>query len=628
MAERPRIDALFDFSTIAVIGASPRNVLAFSALKGFRSIGFAGRAVCVNPNAEAVLDFPAYRTLEDVPFDVQHVICAIRADRIPAELEKCARLGVSAVTIPSAGFAEAGDEGRALQDEIRSIALRAGIAVCGPNCMGLLSVHDHTAAYCKGELPHVPGGVGVISHSGGVLNEILNYGTYRGLRFSKAVSAGNEAVCNVADFLEHLVDDPATTTIGLVLEGIRSPERLRAALALALERNKPVVAIKVGTSNLAAAAATMHTGANVGSAELFAALCAQYGVTLVRDIDQMCEALLVFSNAHTMLRAHREPRGVAVIEISGGGGELVCDIAERASLELRPLHEKTADALAEVLSTPSNPVDLGGSWEHPESVPRHEATLAALAADGGFDVVISRLTVAPDGDIPMILSHGQLMAAAARAHPEMLFAGLSRVPDTINPHWRAFVAEHGLVFAQGYERGLGAVAQLMEYRRCQAQPSGRPPAVARPTLAQPGSVLEGDAALAVLAQLGFPVQRADGVHAGLETVAGAYRDEVYGPVVVCGLGGPFAGIFGDHVLRLAPVDAAAAQRAIDRTKTGQLARGYRDLPAMDTRGLAEIVARLSAWIAGDERVADVDFDPVILSPQGATIVSARIVLAA
>lgn len=627
MAERPRIGALFDFSTIAVIGASPRNVLSVSALKGLRSIGFAGQAVCINPNAESVLGFPAYRTLDEVPFDVQHVVCAIRADRIPAELEKCARLGVTAVTIPSAGFAEAGEAGRVLQNEVQSIALRAGIAVCGPNCMGLLSVHHHTSAYCKGELPHFPGGVGVVSHSGGVLNEILNYGAYRGLRFSKAVSAGNEAVCNVADFLEHLVDDPATTTIGLVLEGVRSPERLRAALKLALERDKPVVAIKIGTSNLAAAAATMHTGANVGSAELFTALCAQYGVTLVRDIDQMCESMLVFSNARGMLRTHREPRGVAVIEISGGGGELVCDIAERASLELTPLNAKTGEALDGILSSPSNPVDLSGSWEQPDSVPRHEATLKALAEDGGFDVVISRLTVPPEGDVPMTLSHGRLLAAAAREHPEMLFAALSRVPDMINPNWRAFVAENGLVFAQGYERGLGAVAQLMEYRRFHTQPSGQPPEVARPSVGQPASVLEHAAAKALLAQLGFPVQQSSGVPAGLETVAGAYRDEVYGPVVLCGLGGPFAGAFGDHVLRLAPIDATSAKRAIERTKTGELARGFRGLPALDTTGLAEIVARLSAWIYGDERIAEVDLDPVILGPHGATIVDARIVLA-
>jgi len=608
----PRVGALFDFSTIAVIGASPRNDLALSVLAGLRSIGFTGRAVCINPNAEEVLGFPAYRSLDEVPFDVEHVVCDIRADRIPPELEKCARRGVAAVTIHSGGFTEAGAAGRALQDDIASIALRAGIAVCGPNCMGLLSVHDRTAAYCKRELPHLPGGVGVVSHSGGVLNEILNYGTYRGIRFSKAVSAGNEAVCGVSDFVEHLVDDPATTTIGLVLEGVRSPERLRAALAVALERDKPVVAIKIGSSNLAAAAATMHTGAIVGSAELFAALCAQYGVTLVRDIDQMCEALLVFSNAHAMLRRRREPRGVAVIEISGGGGELVCDIAERASLELRPLSAKTERALAGVLSTPSNPVDLTGSWDQPDSVPRHEATLKALAEDGGFDVVISRLTVAPQGDIPMILTHGRILAAAAREHPEILFAALSRVPDTINPDWRAFVAENGLVFAQGYERGLGAVAQLMDYMRFRAQPAGKPPAVARPAL--------GAEAKAILAQLGFPVHDGSSGPLGLETVAGAYRDDVYGPVVVCGLGGPFAGAFGDHALRLAPLDAASAKRAIDRTKIAELAQG-------DTTGLADIVARLSAWIAGDERIAEVDLDPVILGPQGATIVDARIVLA-
>ncbi len=314
-AQRMNVAKLFEFSSIAIIGASPRNDIAVSVLDGLESIGFSGEVACINPGAESVRGRPAYRSIEDVPFEVDHAVIDIRADRVPAELEKCGRQGVRAVTIHSGGFLEVGDDGIALQLQLAEIAARFGMILCGPNCMGWMSAHDRTAAYCKSRLPNVAGGVGVVAHSGGVLNEILNYGSYRGIAFSKAVSTGNEAVCDVADFLEHLVHDPATTTIGLVLEGVRSPERLWPALALALERGKPVVAIKIGSSKLAAAAAAMHTGADVGSYDEFVAQCETYGVTLVHDIDQLCEALLVFSNAGALVRSGRPPRGVAVIEI-------------------------------------------------------------------------------------------------------------------------------------------------------------------------------------------------------------------------------------------------------------------------------------------------------------------------
>lgn len=702
MSRGVRVDPLFRFSSVAFVGASPRNYIARSSLKGLRSIGFMGSVACVHPNAEPVAGFPAYRTLDDVPFEVEHVVFDIRADRIPAELETCAAIGVSGVTIHSDGFAEAGEHGKALQEEVASIAARSGIAVCGPNCMGLLSVHDRTATYGRSDLPSSPGGVGIVSHSGGVLNEILAYGTYRGIAFSKAVSAGNEAVCDVADFLEHLVDDVATTTIGLVLEGVRSAGRLRAALAVALERAKPVVAIKIGSSKLAARAAATHTGAIVGSADLFAALCAQYGVTLVRDIDQLCEALLVFSHAGALVRRRERPRGVAVIEISGGGGELVCDIAERAGLELPVPGTNAVRAVADVLpGALSNPVDLTLSWEHPQSRERHAAVLEALASDGGFDAVVSRISVPVQGDLTPILAHGGILAAAAQAHPGVFFAALSRASDTIHPQWRAFVAENGIAYLQGYERGLDALAQLMEYLRFRALPAGRPIEAGRRVLSGHCGLVDEVDAKSALAQLGFPVNQTvfagsideavaaaetlgypvalkgvspqaahksdlglvaldlragdqvarcardllEKVHAlgagaggrsglsvqtfvepGLEAIVGAYRDEVYGPVVVCGLGGVFAEVLESRALRLAPVDVAAARHAIESTKLGELSRGFRHLPPFATEPLAEIVARLSAWIHDDRHVTEVDFNPVILGPRGPSIVDARIVL--
>ncbi len=699
----PRVGALFQYAGLAVVGASPRNLIAYHSLEGLRSIGYTGQAAAINPNGEAVAGYPGYPTLKDVPFKVEHAFIAIRADRIPAVLEECAELGVGGVTIVADGFAEAGDKGKALQEQIAATARAGGIAVCGPNCMGLFSVHDKTATYGMSELPKVAGGVSVVSASGGLLSSLMRYGGYRGMRFSKMVSAGNEAVTQVADYVEYLVDDPTTTTIGLLLESVRSPQRLREALAHAFAQKKPVVALKMGTSQLGARQAASHTAAIVGSANLFHALAAQYGVTLVEDIDELTEALLLFSQAGPVLRKSGPPRGVAIVDVSGGGSELICDIAERAGVDLAPLSAASVEALAPVLvNRPANPFDLTGSWMFPATLPRQEAVLKALASDGAYDIVASRIGVPPSGDLPqVILDHGKLLADAAREHPELLYAVLSWTSEPINPNWIAFLRDNGIAFLLGYKRGIHTLGRLTAYLKQQALPRGAALVSPRPALPARAGLLDEVASKDLFVQLGVPVNRtefaasvddavaaaerigfpiavkgispaashkadyglvalglktvadvraaaermnavmrdfppSDGsrtgfsvqasVAPGLETIVGAYRDEVYGPVVVCGVGGFFAEAFGEKVLLLGEVDAASAKRAIDASKVGELARGFRNLPPSDTTGLAEIVARLSSWMAAEPRAAEVDLNPVILSPAGPTVVDARVVL--
>ncbi len=683
------VDRLFAFAGLAVIGATPRNPYAKSILGGLASVGFGGDVACINPNAEPVGEIAGYATLADVPFAVDAAAIVVRADRVPEILEECGRRGIRSVTIISAGFAESGEAGRALQAQLAEIAQRYGIAVCGPNCLGFASLHDRTSTYSRSKLPECPGDVAIVSHSGGMLNEVLSYGSYRGIRFSKVVSSGNEAVLSLADYLEHFLDDPATTTIGLIIEGVRAPERIRAAFERAARARKPIVAIKIGTSALASASAVTHTGAMAGSADLFAALCDQYGATRVDDIDELCETLLLFSRARTLLQHDGEPRGLAAIEISGGGKGLICDLADRRGLALR---QPQGAAM-------SNPIDLGGSWETPESLELHGAALEALVA-GGYDVVVSRLSVLPTGPIEMTFEHARLIERMQRAHPQMLFVVLGRASDAINPVWQRFCDETGTTYLQGYGRGLSALAHLDRYRRSATRrfADGRT-SVVLPVLTRSG-ILDEAETKAILKGLGFPVNatlfaasaddavaaaatigyavvvkglsphavhKSDGgfvaldvgdaeslravasemlgrlralgppgearvglsvqarVAPGLEVIVGSYRDELYGPIVLCALGGLFAEAFDERLLWLAPVDRAEALRRLERSKIGMLAKGFRSLPPAHIGRLASLIADLSAWVAADARIQELDLNPVILRGDDITIVDARCV---
>jgi len=458
---------LFRFSGVVIVGATPRNSMAGQVFDGLKSAGFTGNVACINPNAEAVGDVPGYASLADVPFPFDAAVIVVRADRVPGVLAECGERGVRGVTIVAGGFVESGPAGAALQAEVTAIAERFGIAVCGPNCMGFASLHDRTSTYARANLPKTAGTVAVLSHSGGMLNEVLSYGEYRGIRFSTLISSGNEAVCTVADYVDYLVDDDRTSTIGLIVEGIRSPDRVRAAFERAARARKPIVAIKLGTSALAAAATLTHTGVDAGSPEQFVALAGQCGVTIVEDLEELCESLLLFSGARRLI-AKPAVRGLAAIEVSGGGKELICDLAARRDLDLPVLGTTTAERLAPILgdlSAPSNPIDLASSWDHPSSFAQHAAILDLLADDGGYDVVASRVTVLPSGSIDSALEHGRIVAAAAGRHPTMLFTVLGRASDAINPVWQSFCAETGVTYLQGYRRGIGALANLDAYRR-------------------------------------------------------------------------------------------------------------------------------------------------------------------
>ena len=687
------MQALFAFRGLAVVGATPRNPYAKSILEGLASVGFTGNVACVNPNAEPVGNVAGYATLAAVPFPVDAVAIVVRADRVPEILEECGCAGVRSATVISAGFAESGEAGRALQERIAEIARRFGIALCGPNCLGFVSLHDRTATYSRSKLPARPGGVAIVSHSGGMLNEVLSYGSYRGIRFSKVVSSGNEAVLGLADYLEDFIDDPATTTIGLIVEGVREPERVRAAFARALRARKPVVAIKIGSSALASASAATHTGAMAGSADLFAALCDRDGVTLVEDIDELCESLLVFSRSRALLNGDGEPRGLAAIEISGGGKGLICDLADRYGLALPQPRDGAT----------SNPLDLVVSWETPQSLELHAAALEALAADGGYDLVVSRVSVLPSGPIETTLEHGRLIERMQRAHPEMLFAVLGRASDAINPVWLHFCDESGVTYLQSYKRGIAALANLDRYRRRLLRPrdAAQPPSPQPPSLPRERGILDEAETKDVLASLGFPVNatrfaataedaaaaaaalgypvvvkglsphavhKSDGgfvaldvreegtlrsvaagmlarlralgsangarvglsvqgrVAPGLEAIVGAYRDPVYGPAILCALGGTFAEAFDERLLWIAPVGASEALERIERSKIGKLAAGFRSLPPADVAPLAALVAGLSAWIAADARIRELDLNPVILRGADLTIVDARAVV--
>src|SRR3954452_20297824 len=246
-----RLEALFQPRSIAVIGASEKPGVGRRMVASLGRIGFAGAIYPINPAYPTILGHPCYPTIADVPDAPDVAMFCLGHQRVPNAFIAAARRGIKGAVIYDRGFAEQGDEGRRLQDDIQAICREAGIALCGPNCMGVLNPHHPSTTYL-GELRDpigLAGNVGLVSQSGAVCISLLT--DTRRFGFSHVVSSGNEAVLCAADYLEYLVEDPRTAVVGPFIETIRQPDRFVAALDRAAAAGKPVVVLKAGQSQRA-----------------------------------------------------------------------------------------------------------------------------------------------------------------------------------------------------------------------------------------------------------------------------------------------------------------------------------------------------------------------------------------
>src|SRR5215472_10274789 len=259
-----RLEALFRPKSIAVVGASEKPTIGRRLIASLDRFGFAGPVFPVNPNYPTVLGHRCYAKFTELPETPDIAAFCVGHERVLEPLAAAAEHGIKGAVIYDGGFAERGAEGLRLQAQIEGICRDAGIALCGPNCVGVLNPHHRSSTYLQ-ELRDptgLAGNVGIVSQSGAFCVSLLN--DLRRFGFSHVVSSGNEAVLVAADYLEYLVEDPRTRVIGCFLETVREPERFIATLDRASVRDKPVIVLKVGRTERTRQAIATHTGGSAG----------------------------------------------------------------------------------------------------------------------------------------------------------------------------------------------------------------------------------------------------------------------------------------------------------------------------------------------------------------------------
>jgi acyl-CoA synthetase (NDP forming) len=355
------VAALLSPRNVAIVGASDRpGSWSITVNNSLKRTGFKGPVYPVNPRSETVWGGErCYKDLASLPEPPDHVVVLVPGRAVIETIHAAGKAGARSATIFSSGFGEGGDaEGRAMGAELSAAIAQAQIAVSGPNCLGNLSAPSSFMTLTDRRIRELKRGpVAVFGQSGGIVTAIYRSLTNRGIQPAYALTVGNEAGLNAADYIEFFTQDEDTSVIVCFIEAIREPERFRAACMAARAAGKPVVAMKIGGSEASRKAALAHTGSLAGSLQCFDAVAEAIGVIRVDTIDEMTEVVEVLTHG-------KRPAGarVGAITFSGGLKGLLLEAAERNRVSFPPLQDATLDRLREVLgigTSLGNPLDAG-----------------------------------------------------------------------------------------------------------------------------------------------------------------------------------------------------------------------------------------------------------------------------
>ena len=502
----PSLGPLLRPRAIAVLGASERPGMGRRLIEALDSVGYDGALYPVHPRAETVLGRRCYARIEDLPEAVDVMAVCTAPEHLPDQLRSAAARGIKAAVVYASGFAELGEEGRRRQRDCEAICREARIALCGPNCMGILNppAHSTTFAMKVRDAQALVGNVGVVAQSGRICITLL--GDVRRFGFSLMISAGNEAVVNVADYMEHLIDDPGTRIIATFLEAVREPERFVAALDRAAAVGKPVIVMKVGRSERARHAIASHTGGLAGTAQVFSEVARAHRAIEVDDLNDFVEVIAA-------LQGKSWPRGNRLALLTGSGGQtsMILDLAAEIGLALPPLDgagRAAAESVIGPLTGDGNPLDYFGNGEVGRNLPFAVTQANARQDVDGVVLCSDYYDISPMDIAAGMQQNAQMFVDAAgnSTKPHYVVnmrAGLTGVDEA------RFFAQHGIPVLGGLRQGLHAITRIARSLAPVAPVVTRAGPASGTLLALRGQrhTLNEFAAKRILAEWGIPVTR-------------------------------------------------------------------------------------------------------------------------
>ncbi|MEP7059362.1 MAG: acetate--CoA ligase family protein [Actinomycetota bacterium] len=455
--------------SIAVVGASESpDSWAPEIERSLRHMGFTGDLYPINPKYEQVWGRPCLKSILDLPRGVDLVVFVIPARAVVRMIDDCGAAGVRGVMVVSSGFAEAGEEGKALQAELVAASQRAHVPVLGPNVEGFVNYVDQVAPYGTTPPAHpVKGSISVISQSGTVAWAVNQQASDRGVGLRIILGVGNEAVIGLGDMFAWAAEDPHTKVVASYIETMRDVEGIGRGLDALLAARKPVlICAPEGRSEAALRSIIAHTGALAGNTGLRDAWLRGHGVVLVEDPVTLFEAAVLLSHRKKM-----RTTGVAAALQSGGACTLFAEAAGAQGVELPAFGRKTKTTLERVLphfASQNNPLDVTG--QAAVETDMFSGALRALAADPGvglvaFDAFPPRLAGEMPWADPVLAKAVQLQKDTGVVFASVAMAPLAYIPEAVafTKRWKQ------LPFLQGHRAATGAIRALVDFQGVKAR---------------------------------------------------------------------------------------------------------------------------------------------------------------
>ena len=665
--------------SVAIIGMSTRVGSAGQViLQCLKVNNFRGDIHLVGRSDEPIDGRPVLKSPEELPEGVDLAVFTLPAAGVREAIEACARRKVGSAMVFAAGFAEVGDH--TTQDAVTKTARAAGLAVVGPNCLGVTNNVDGMMLhmlYAREAQRGVEGGVAFVGQSGGLLGHFQRATDGRGIPLSYVISTGNEAGLETTDFLEFLLEDRSTRVIAVYCEEIRRPQAFLAACRRARAAGKPIVAMLAGRSVKARKSAQSHTGAMIGDWETMRTQVEDAGAIVVASMDELMDLVEILQRFPTP-----PTKGPGILTASGAYVGLTNDFAEDVGLDLPELTPATLETVKKGLPSYGNygnPLDVTAGFT-PSMLP---GVVKALIDDPNVGMLFISFPI--NTAIP-VKAFNEGMKDSPK--PKVMVA----LGDTwqLGPDVTEAVKQGPAVYSRSSDRMMRAIALYTRYGRMLAWPR---PAAAEPIKGMPklgkgtqpewlGKKVLGaagirvpagdlartvDEAAAVAKHIGYPVvlkaqaaalshkTEAGGVMLnladeaslraawdtmmksvkraapdvildgalvekmspkGIELMVGAKRDPGWGTVLLLGLGGIWVEALGD--VQLLPGSAGGEQvaEALGKLRSAKVLAGVRGAPPADTEAVVKVVTAIGRLMQTMPELTEIDVNPLMVHAKG------------
>jgi len=504
------LDNIFNPKNVAIVGASDvEGSVGYAIVKNFNQFGFAGKVFLVNNRKPEILGVKTFKSVLEIPDQVDLAIIATPAKTVPDVIEQCGKVKIKGVIIISAGFKEIGPAGKALEDTIIETSKKYSIRVIGPNCIGIIKPKTKLNATFLDKMPKA-GNIAFLSQSGALGSAILDWAIHENIGFSNFVSVGSMIDVDFGDLIDYFGSDPKTKSILMYVEGVTNARKFMSA-ARHFARTKPIIVVKSGKFAESTKAAASHTGSLSGEDDIYEAAFKRAGIVRVQEIADLF-------NAAEVLGTQPLPNGpkLAVITNAGGPGVMATDALIAKGGKLAKLSQKTVADLNNVLPpfwSKGNPIDVLGD----AGVDRYCVAVEACLNDDTIDGILIVFTQQGGSD-PAEIAKGlaELVRSKTYQNKTILtsFMGFDAVQEANNifnannipTHSTPEQAINTYMYMYNYQRNLQLLYETPEELPLDESPPKRPiMAMLRNAVMENRELLTEDEAKKILKYYNFPI---------------------------------------------------------------------------------------------------------------------------